>query len=74
MELGSHAKCGVEGVGTVKFHLKLGGSLEVEDMSYVLELKMNLFFSLEMDDSGYAISLEYGWVLIQLKGSDIDLA
>jgi hypothetical protein len=44
----------------------------MEDVLYVLELKMNLLLVSAMEDSGYAISLQDGQVLIQLKGFDID--
>jgi hypothetical protein len=72
VELGTHAKCGVEGVGTIKFQLELGGSLEVANVLYVLELKMNLLSVLAMEDNGYAIFFKDGSVLIRLKGSEID--
>jgi hypothetical protein len=54
--------------------LELGGSLEVADVLYVPELKMNFLSVSTMEDSGYAISFEDGRVLIWLKGSDIDSA
>jgi hypothetical protein len=53
MQLGTNAKCCVKGVGTVTFQLEAGGSLEVEDV----------FLSVStMEDSGYAISFQDGWV------------
>ena len=42
VEIHTHAKCVVKGVGTVRFQQELGGSLEVTDVLYVLELRMNL--------------------------------
>ena len=60
VELETHAKCFVKGVGTVKFHLELGRSLEVIDVLYVLELKMNLASVLTFEDSGYVISFKSG--------------
>jgi hypothetical protein len=65
VELGTNAKCGVEGVGTVRFQLESGGSLEVADVLHVPELKMNLLSVLAMED---------GQVLIWSKGSDLDSA
>ena len=40
VKLGTNAKCGVEGVGTIRFHLDLGGFLEVENVVYAPKLKM----------------------------------
>jgi hypothetical protein len=67
VELGTNVKCGVEGVGTVKFQLESGGSLEVTDVLYFLSVST-------MEDKVYAISFEDGRVLIRPKGSDINSA
>jgi hypothetical protein len=72
VKLGTNAKCGVEGVGTIRFQLELGGSLEVAYVLYVLELKKNLLLVLAMEDKGYAITFEYGQGLVQAKGSHLD--
>jgi hypothetical protein len=74
MELGTNAKCDVEGIGTIKFQLQSGVSLKVAHVLYVLKLKVNLLLVSEMEDSGYSISFGDGQVLIQSKGSDIDSA
>jgi hypothetical protein len=50
VELCTNAKCGVEGVGTVRFQLESRGSLEVADVLHVPELKMNLLSVLAMED------------------------
>jgi hypothetical protein len=42
VELGTNAKCGVEGFGIVRFQLELGGYLRVTYVLYVPKLKMNL--------------------------------
>jgi hypothetical protein len=47
VEHGTHAKCGVEGFGIVRFQLESGGFLEVEDVLYVPELK-NKFLSVSI--------------------------
>jgi hypothetical protein len=60
VELGIHAKCGVEGVGTVRFHLDLGVSLEVAVVLYVLKITMNFLLVSTTEDSGYAISFQDG--------------
>ena len=58
VELGTQAKCVVKGVGTVKLQLESGGTLEVTNMLYVPELRMNLALILELNDNGYTISFE----------------
>jgi hypothetical protein len=55
VELGTNAKCGVEGVGTVGFQLESGGSLEVAFVLYVPVLKMNLLSVSTMEDKGFAV-------------------
>jgi hypothetical protein len=70
VELGSNAKCGIEGVGTVRFQLELGGSPEVADVLYVLELKMNLFSISALEDKGFAVLFQNEQVLIHLEGAN----
>jgi hypothetical protein len=74
VELGTNAKCGVEGVGIVRFQLELVGSLEVANVLYVPKLKMNLLSISAMEDSGYTIFFKDGRVLIRSKESNIDSA
>jgi hypothetical protein len=50
VELDTHAKCGVEGVGTVRFQLESGGFLEVADVLYVPELKKNFLSVSVLED------------------------
>jgi hypothetical protein len=54
VELGTHAKCGVEGVGTVRFQLESRGFLEVVNVLYVLELKKN-FLSFSFGGQGFCL-------------------
>jgi hypothetical protein len=51
VELGTHAKCGVEGVGTVRFQLESRGWF----MLYVLELRRNLLSVSILEDKVYVI-------------------
>jgi hypothetical protein len=53
VELGTHAKCGVEGVGIVRFQLESRGFLEVENVLYVPELKDE--FSLSLSSGGQGL-------------------
>jgi hypothetical protein len=55
VELGTNAKCGVKGVGTGRFQLELGGYLEVEDVLYVREMKMNFLSVSALEDKGFAV-------------------
>jgi hypothetical protein len=68
VELGTLAKCGVEGVGTVRFQLESGGFLEVEDVLYVPELKKNFLSVSVLEDMGFSITFQRGKVLICLEG------
>jgi hypothetical protein len=72
VDLGTHAKCGVEGVGIVRFQLESRGSMEVAYVLHVSELNMNFLSVSVMEGSGYTIFFKDGWVLIRSKGSDID--
>jgi hypothetical protein len=67
VELGTNAKCGVEGVGTVRFQLESGGSLEVADVLYVQSSRRVCSQFSTMEDRGYTITFEDGQVLIRRK-------
>jgi hypothetical protein len=72
VELGTHAKCGVEGVGTVRFQLESGGSLEVVDVLYVPELRRNLLSVSALEDKGYAVLFQNGQVFMHSEGASPD--
>jgi hypothetical protein len=59
----------VKGVGSVRFQLESGVSLEVAGVMYVPGLKVNLL-SVSALDMGYAVMFEDGHVLIRSKGAD----
>ena len=63
---------GVNEVAIVRFKLESTGSLQVANVLYVPELKMNLLSILTMEVDGYTISFGDGRVLIQPKGSSKD--
>jgi hypothetical protein len=46
--------------------------VKVADVLYVPELKMNFLSVSTMEERGYTIFFEDGWVLVQPKGFDID--
>jgi hypothetical protein len=56
VELGTHAKCGVEGVGTFEFQLESGGFLKVADVLYVTELKKKFVLGSVLEDMGFSIT------------------
>jgi hypothetical protein len=69
VELGTHAKCGVEAVGIVGFQLELGGFLEVADVLYVPELRRNMLSVLALEDMGYAVLFQNRQVFMHSKGA-----
>jgi hypothetical protein len=60
----------VKGVGCVRFQLESGGSLEVDEVLFVPELKVNLLSVSALEDMGYAVMFEDGQVLIRSEGAD----
>jgi hypothetical protein len=60
----------VKGVGCVRFQLESGGSLEVAEVLFVPELKVNLLSVSALEDMGYAVMFEDGQVLIRSEGAD----
>ena len=73
VELGTHAKCGVEGVGTVRFQLESRGSLEVADVLYVSELRTNLLLVSTLEDKVYAVLFKKGQVFMRSKRANFDI-
>jgi hypothetical protein len=54
----------LKGVGCVIFQLESGGSLEVDEVMFVPELKVNLVSVSTLEDMGYVVMFEDGQVLI----------
>jgi hypothetical protein len=74
VEVGTHAKCGVEGVGIVRFQLELRGSLKVADVFYVPKLRTNLLSVSPLEDKGYAILFQNEQVFTRSEGASPDTA
>jgi len=61
-----HAYCGtstihaVKVVGCMRLQLETGGSLEVVEVLFVLELKVNFISVVALEDVGYAVIFEDG--------------
>jgi hypothetical protein len=71
---GAHTRHAVKGFGCNRFQLESGGSLEVHEVMYVPELKVNLFSISALEDMGYELMFVDGHVLIQAKGAALDAA
>jgi hypothetical protein len=69
VELGTHAKCGVEGVGIVRFYLDSRGFLEVAYVMYVLESRRNLLSVSALEDKGYAVLFQDRQVFMHSEGA-----
>jgi hypothetical protein len=72
VEFGTHAMSGVEGVGTVRFQLESGGSLEVADVLYVPESRRNLLVVLALEDKGYVVLFQNGQMFMHSEGASPD--
>jgi hypothetical protein len=62
----------VKGVGCVRFQLDLGGFLEVDEVMYVPELRVNLLYVSALEDKGYAMMFEDGQGLKWSEGASLD--
>jgi hypothetical protein len=71
---GARTRHAVKGVGCVRFQLESGGSLEVDEVMFVPELKVNLLSVSALEDKGYAVMFEDGQVLIRSEGATLDAA
>jgi hypothetical protein len=61
---GTNTRHAVKGVGCVRFQLESGGSLEMEEMLFVPELKVNFLSVSSLEDEGYGVVFQHGQVLI----------
>jgi hypothetical protein len=71
---GANTMHAVKGVGCVRFHLDSGGSLEVDEVMFVPELKVNLLSVSTLEDKGYAVMFEDGSMLICSEGATFNAA
>jgi hypothetical protein len=78
LETGSdlHMRCGastmhaVKGVACVRFQLESSGSLEVGEVLFVPELKVDLLSVSTLEDLGYVVMFKDGQVLIRSEGAN----
>jgi hypothetical protein len=71
---GARTRHAVKGVGCVRFQLESGVSLEVDEVMYVPELKVNLLSISALEDMGYDVMFVDGHVLIRAEGAALDAA
>jgi hypothetical protein len=64
VDSGTDTMHAMKGVGCIRFQLELGGSLEVDKVMYVPELRVNLLYVSALEDKGHAMMFEDGQVLI----------
>jgi hypothetical protein len=69
---GAHTRHAVKGVGCVKFQLKTRVSLEVDEVMYVLELRVNLLSVLALADMRYIVMFVDEQVLQCSEGATLD--
>jgi hypothetical protein len=69
---GARTRHAVKGVGCVRFQLESGVSLEVDEVMYVPELKVNLLSISTLEDMGYEVMFADGHVLIRAEGAALD--
>jgi len=60
VEIGTNAKCGVQGAGIVSFYLESRASLELKHVNYIWKLKMNFLSLSTMEDRGYTTNFKDG--------------
>jgi hypothetical protein len=71
---GVHTMHAVKGVGCVRFQLESGVSLEVDEVMYVPELRVNLLSVSALEDMGYTVMFVDGQVLLCAEGVALDAA
>jgi hypothetical protein len=69
---GARTRHVVKGIGCVKFQLDSGVSLEVDEVMYVPELRVNLFSVSALVDIGYTMMFVDGHVLLCAEGAAFD--
>jgi hypothetical protein len=69
---GARTRHAVKGVGCVRFQLESGVSLEVDEVMYVPELKVNLLSISALEHMGYDLMFDDGHVLIRAEGAALD--
>jgi hypothetical protein len=72
VELGTHVRCGVEEVGTIRFQLESRGFLEVADVLYVPEIRRNLLSISALEYKGYVVLFQNGQVFMQSERASAD--
>jgi hypothetical protein len=69
---GARTRHVVKRVGCVRFQLESGVCLEVDEVMYVPELKVNFLSISALEDMGYEVMFANGHVLIRAEGAALD--
>ena len=74
MELGNEASYEIKGTGSVKFQLKCGSMLHLEEVLYVPGLKKNLISVAVLESKGYRVLFMEGKAFLWAKDEDLSSA
>jgi hypothetical protein len=72
VELGDDAKYAMKGEITIKFHLESGGSLNAQDVLYILGLKKNFLSVSARKDRVFFLTFQRGKVCIHSEKAIMD--
>lgn len=64
VELGDKAKYAIKVTGSIEFQMDSSGTMEVNEVLYVLGLEKNLLSISTMDDRGLEVSFTVGEVVV----------
>jgi hypothetical protein len=64
---GTNTRKAIRGYGYVRFQLRSGGFLGIENMLYVPDLKVNLLSVVSFEDDGYIVTFKDGQVLVHSR-------
>jgi hypothetical protein len=67
VKLDDDVKYVVKGEGIVMFQPDLGGLLDVQYVIYIPNLKKNFLLVSTMEDRGFFVTFQRGWVLVRLE-------
>ena len=71
VELGNEASYAIKGIGSIKFHLKCGSMLHLEEVLYVPGLKKNLISVAVLESKGYRVLFIDGKAFLWAKDKDL---
>jgi hypothetical protein len=69
VDSGADSQLAVKGVGNVRFQIESGGFLEVDEVLFILEMKIKFFSVLDLENDGFAVVFFSGHVFLYLEGA-----